>query len=181
MSKAIVAVLLAVVGGSAWYFVWPGSVDAAKQMAEPAKQTELATEHDAQAQNRAREAALKCSRSAAESVAAEQREAAESRCAHVPRPLQQTRPVIPPEQLATMDPQLVAFKEAEAEEAVNARGAVRRYMRLANDGYGPAVKRIYEIYNNGLGNVAADYAEAIKWERKCRAAGVDCGIPKKVR
>ncbi|MBI3370474.1 MAG: protein kinase [Betaproteobacteria bacterium] len=98
-----------------------------------------------------------------------------------PRTAEAAKPVIPPEQLATMDPKLVAFKEAEAEESVNARGAVRRYLRLANEGYGPAMKRIYQIYSNGLGNVASDYAEQIKWKQKCEAAGVDCGIAATIR
>lgn len=80
-----------------------------------------------------------------------------------------------------MDPKQVAFKEAEAMEAVNTRGAVRMYTRLANQGYAPAMARIAQIYNSGLGNVAKDYAETLKWKQKCEEAGVDCGLGKQVR
>ncbi|MBI3373966.1 MAG: CHAT domain-containing protein [Betaproteobacteria bacterium] len=96
-------------------------------------------------------------------------------------PAEKAAVVIPPEQLAKMDPKEVAFREAELLEGTNARAAVRAYTRLANEGYPKAMVRIAQIYNNGLGNVTKDYAETLKWKAKCEAAGVDCGFGRQFR
>ena len=64
------------------------------------------------------------------------------------------------------------FQQAQALEQTSVREAIKRYEEAGNAGYGPASKRLGEIYVVGAGNVGRDYVKSVKWYGKARDQGM---------
>ena len=67
------------------------------------------------------------------------------------------------------------FQQAQVLEQSSMREAVKRYEEAGNAGYGPASKRLGEIYVAGAGNVGRDYVKSVKWYGRARDQGMDVG------
>jgi len=67
------------------------------------------------------------------------------------------------------------FQLGQGLEQTNMRDAVKRYQEAGNAGYGPASRRLMEIYLSGAGNVGRDYGQSIRWKAKAVEQGVDVG------
>ncbi len=63
------------------------------------------------------------------------------------------------------------FRQAQALESSSMKDAVRKYEEAGNAGFGPASKRLGEIYVNGAGNVRSDYVKSVKWFSKAKEQG----------
>jgi FimV-like protein len=55
-------------------------------------------------------------------------------------------------------------------------GAFKAFLEAGEGGYGPAQKKLGEIYDKGNGAVPRDYQSALQWYQKAREQGVE--IPK---
>lgn len=55
-------------------------------------------------------------------------------------------------------------------------GALKAFLEAGEGGYGPAQKKLGEIYDKGNSAVPRDYQSALKWYQKAREQGVE--IPK---
>jgi len=55
----------------------------------------------------------------------------------------------------------------------NLADALKAYTRAANAGYGPAMKKLGDIYGKGNSAVPRDYAASIQWYNKAKQAGSD--------
>ena len=64
----------------------------------------------------------------------------------------------------------------EAERKGDLAGAMAAFLAAGESGYGPAQKRLGDIYNAGNAVVKRDYETALRWYQKAREQGVD--IPK---
>lgn len=72
------------------------------------------------------------------------------------------------------------FQEAQAmERSGNHKGALEAYLVSAEAGYGPAQRRLGEIYDKGSPAAARDYQQSLRWYEKARSQGVD--IPKPIQ
>lgn len=50
-------------------------------------------------------------------------------------------------------------------------GAMQAYTEAAENGHGPAQKRLGEIYNNGQGDVKRDYDTSLRWYKRAQEQG----------
>lgn len=57
--------------------------------------------------------------------------------------------------------------------------AMKSFHTAANMGYGPAMKKLTEIYDKGNSIVPRNYETAIKWFHKARDAGINFPPPRK--
>ena len=64
------------------------------------------------------------------------------------------------------------FKQAEALEASDPKGAVKIYRSLARKGNGQAAKRLGDIYDRGIPGIPRDYQESLSWYQKARDLGL---------
>ena len=72
------------------------------------------------------------------------------------------------------------FQDAQGmERGGNHKGALEAYLASAEAGYGPAQRRLGEIYDRGSPATARDYQQSLRWYEKARAQGVE--IPKPIQ
>lgn len=71
-----------------------------------------------------------------------------------------------------VDANLTYQRGLEQESSGNITGAMESFFSSANAGFGPAMKKLSEIYNEGNSLIPRDYATAIKWHYKAEQAGV---------
>ena len=57
--------------------------------------------------------------------------------------------------------------------------AMKQFLAAANGGYGPAMKKVGDIYNKGNAAVPRDYMQSIKWYNRAKKAGVD--VPEDIK
>ncbi|HXJ54671.1 MAG TPA: hypothetical protein VNH16_25060 [Burkholderiales bacterium] len=50
-------------------------------------------------------------------------------------------------------------------------GAMQAYTEAAENGHGPAQKRLGDIYNNGQGDVKRDYDTSLRWYKRAQESG----------
>ena len=50
-------------------------------------------------------------------------------------------------------------------------GAMQAYTEAAENGHGPAQKRLGDIYNNGQGDVKRDYDTSLRWYKRAQEQG----------
>ena len=50
-------------------------------------------------------------------------------------------------------------------------GAMQAYHESAENGHGPAQKRLGDIYNNGQGDVKRDYDTSLRWYKRAQESG----------
>ena len=50
-------------------------------------------------------------------------------------------------------------------------GAMQAYHESAENGHGPAQKRLGDIYNNGQGDVKRDYDTSLRWYKRAQEQG----------
>jgi serine/threonine-protein kinase len=50
-------------------------------------------------------------------------------------------------------------------------GAMQAYHEAAENGHGPAQKRLGDIYNNGQGDVKRDYDTSLRWYKRAQEQG----------
>jgi hypothetical protein len=53
----------------------------------------------------------------------------------------------------------------------NMKEAVNLYVQAARAGEAQAARRLAEIYGKGIGGIARDYAESLKWDNAARILG----------
>ena len=71
-----------------------------------------------------------------------------------------------------VDANLAYQRGLEQESSGDIQGAMKSFFSSANAGFGPAMKKLSEIYNEGNSLIPRDYATAIKWHYKAEQAGV---------
>lgn len=71
-----------------------------------------------------------------------------------------------------VDGNLAYQRGLEQESSGDLQGAMKSFFASANAGFGPAMKKLSEIYNEGNSLIPRDYATAIKWHYKAEQAGV---------
>lgn len=57
------------------------------------------------------------------------------------------------------------------------RGAFQAFLASAEAGYGPAQRKLGQIYDKGNSAVKRDYQASIRWYQKAREQGIDVGKP----
>jgi len=77
-----------------------------------------------------------------------------------------------PAAAASAAPSEDLFKQAEALEASDPKGAVKIYRSLARKGNGQAAKRLGDIYDRGIPGIPRDYQESLSWYQKARDLGL---------
>jgi pilus assembly protein FimV len=71
------------------------------------------------------------------------------------------------------------FSQGEAlERKHDLKAAFDAYMESAEAGYGPAQKKLGDIYGQGNAFVERDYATSLRWYQKARDQGVEIPTPK---
>jgi TPR repeat protein len=55
--------------------------------------------------------------------------------------------------------------------------AMQAYHESAASGYGPAQKRLGDIYGNGKGEVERDYETSLRWYQRAREQGEEIPLP----
>ncbi|MCX7962477.1 MAG: hypothetical protein N2653_13040 [Burkholderiales bacterium] len=63
------------------------------------------------------------------------------------------------------------------ERAGDEQGALKAFLEAGEAGYGPAQKKLGEIYDRGNSAVARDYETALRWYQKAREQGVSVPRP----
>ena len=56
---------------------------------------------------------------------------------------------------------------------MNSREGVRLLEQAGEAGYGPASKKLMDVYGNGGMGVAKDYTKAVKWKSLAKKQGQD--------
>ncbi len=79
---------------------------------------------------------------------------------------QETAPKVPKPEAEPLYQQAVAM-----EQGGNAKDAIRIYRRAARAGSGKAAKRLGEIFDCGVQDVARDYSESLAWYETARELG----------
>jgi serine/threonine-protein kinase len=79
---------------------------------------------------------------------------------------------------AKVDAPALYQQGVKQEDSGEVNAAVKSYLAAANAGYGPAMKKLGDIYGKGSGDVPRDYAASIKWYKKAKESGVtlDSGL-----
>ncbi len=57
------------------------------------------------------------------------------------------------------------------------KGAFQAFLESGEAGYGPAQRKLGQIYDTGNGAVKRDYQASIRWYQKAREQGIDVGKP----
>jgi FimV-like protein len=60
-------------------------------------------------------------------------------------------------------------------------GALTAFLEAGESGYGPAQKKLGQIYDAGNSHVKRDYQVSLKWYSKARAQGVEIDSPAQIR
>jgi eukaryotic-like serine/threonine-protein kinase len=161
------------------------TADAAKAAQEKASAAERA-----QAQERAaaaEKAAAARERAASEKAIADARAAAEKAKAEADRQIAEARAAT---EKARAEAERAKISSAPSgadtlleqglalEQQGKGNDAVKVYVKAARAGSGKAAKRLGEIYDKGLGGVARDYAESLKWYNAARVLGEEVPMAK---
>ncbi len=83
-------------------------------------------------------------------------------------------PPVPPGQEAAAR----RYQEGLAlERKQDEKGAFQAFLEAGEAGYGPAQRRLGQIYDTGNSAVRRDYQASIQWYQKARAQGIEVGKP----
>jgi TPR repeat protein len=89
------------------------------------------------------------------------------------QPLQATaKPPASQERKPAVDPQKLSQQAERLEHIGYTATAIKLYKDACLAGYGPACKRLGEIYIKGSQDVARDYAESVRWYEQARHYGM---------
>jgi pilus assembly protein FimV len=98
-----------------------------------------------------------------------------------PPPARTPVPVAKPAKVPAAKPGRAAerFRQGEALEGKrDLKAAFDAYTESAEAGYGPAQKKLGDLYGQGNAFVTRDYATSLKWYQKARDQGVEVPTPK---
>jgi len=65
----------------------------------------------------------------------------------------------------------------ELEQKGDWAGAMQAYHDAAEQGHGPAQKRLGDIYGNGQGDVQRDYDTSLRWYKRAQEQGEQIPLP----
>jgi len=79
----------------------------------------------------------------------------------------------PKDDQASADPATLYKEGLSLMSQGNTRAGLKSMEKAGNAGYGPASKRLMQMYSTGENGAPQDYGKAVKWKNKAKSQGVN--------